>query len=71
MALIETGVAAEVLEGQAESGDRHLVKSFIDGVLVAVVDGLGHGAGAASAAGTAVGEPRRTPTRSRLDEVRQ
>jgi phosphoserine phosphatase RsbX len=36
--------------GQAASGDRHLVKPFPDGVLVAVVDGLGHGPEAAAAA---------------------
>jgi phosphoserine phosphatase RsbX len=40
--------------GQAASGDRHLVKPFPDGVLVAVVDGLGHGPEAAAAAALAV-----------------
>src|SRR5207247_350114 len=49
-ALIEWGVASLAMPGEAESGDRHLVKSVGTGVLVAVVDGLGHGAGAASAA---------------------
>lgn len=32
---------------QAESGDGYLVESHPDGVLVVVVDGLGHGSGAA------------------------
>ena len=54
MPLIETGVATAMQEGQAQSGDRHMVTSFIDGVLVAVVDGLGHGDEAAAAAKTAV-----------------
>ena len=54
MPLIETGVASAMREGQTQSGDRHVVKSFIDGVLVAVVDGLGHGHEAAAAAKTAI-----------------
>src|SRR5213594_3981964 len=53
-ALIEWGVASLAMPGEAESGDRHLVKSVGTGVLVAVVDGLGHGAEAASAAKAAV-----------------
>src|SRR5437660_6318818 len=53
-ALIEWGVASLALPGEAESGDLHLVKPVATGVLVAVVDGLGHGAEAATAARTAV-----------------
>jgi len=52
--LIEWGVATQILPGQAESGDRSVVKPFSKGVLVAVVDGLGHGAEAAAAAKIAV-----------------
>lgn len=52
--LIDCGVAALTLEGQSASGDRHLVKPFPHGVLVAVVDGLGHGPEAAEAAELAV-----------------
>jgi serine/threonine protein phosphatase PrpC len=51
---IDCGVAQIALEGETVSGDRHLVAPFPDGVLVGVVDGLGHGAEAAAAAGTAV-----------------
>ncbi len=47
-------VAELAQPGQSESGDRHLVLSTPDGGLVAVVDGLGHGAEAASAAKVAV-----------------
>jgi phosphoserine phosphatase RsbX len=52
--LLDWGVAAVALPGEAESGDLHLVRPIAGGVLVAVVDGLGHGAEAASAARTAV-----------------
>jgi negative regulator of sigma-B (phosphoserine phosphatase) len=52
--LIEWAVAEQVLPGQTESGDRYLVTPTQDGWLVAVVDGLGHGAEAAEAAKAAV-----------------
>ena len=48
--LIDWGIAQIVLEGQTVSGDRHLVRAYRDGLLVAVVDGLGHGQEAARAA---------------------
>jgi negative regulator of sigma-B (phosphoserine phosphatase) len=51
---IEWAVAELAQPSQSESGDRHLVLSTPDGGLVAVVDGLGHGAEAASAAKVAV-----------------
>lgn len=47
---IESGVAARALPGQTSSGDLDLVKSFPNGVLVAALDGVGHGEEAASAA---------------------
>jgi serine/threonine protein phosphatase PrpC len=40
---IEWGVAIRPIPGQTVCGDLHLVKPFVDGALVAVVDGLGHG----------------------------
>jgi negative regulator of sigma-B (phosphoserine phosphatase) len=52
--LLEWGVAARPLPGEHESGDHFLVKSFDEGALIAVVDGLGHGAEAAAAARRAV-----------------
>jgi phosphoserine phosphatase RsbX len=52
--LLEWGVARLTLAGQAESGDLHLVREVGGGVLVAVVDGLGHGEEAAAAAKLAV-----------------
>ena len=52
--LIAWGMAQAVLAGQTVSGDRHLVSPCRDGLLVAVVDGLGHGEEAAKAAEIAV-----------------
>ena len=53
-ALIDWGVASSALPGETQSGDLHLVKPLAGGVLLAVVDGLGHGAEAATAARRAV-----------------
>src|SRR5213593_239154 len=52
--LIEWGVANLTMPGESQSGDRHLVQPYTNGVLVAVVDGLGHGEQAAVAADLAV-----------------
>ena len=62
--LIEWGVATLALPGEAQSGDLHLVKPVGTGVLVAVVDGLGHGAEAATAAQAAVAALERHATES-------
>jgi negative regulator of sigma-B (phosphoserine phosphatase) len=62
--MAEYGVAKFVLPGESESGDQHLVCCHQNGVLIAAVDGIGHGAEAANAANaaiavlrTGVGEP--------------
>ncbi len=52
--LIEWGVASVTMPEQSQSGDRYLVQPYTNGVLVAVVDGLGHGEQAAAAADLAV-----------------
>ena len=52
--LIESGVASLTMPGQSQSGDRHLVHPYPNGLLVAVVDGLGHGEQAAAVADLAV-----------------
>jgi negative regulator of sigma-B (phosphoserine phosphatase) len=52
--LIEYGVATFVLPGQSESGDRHLVCCHETGILIAAVDGIGHGEEAGVAAKAAV-----------------
>lgn len=51
---IDFGVASSALPGEAVSGDRWVVKPFPHGVLLSVVDGLGHGPKAAEAAKAAI-----------------
>ena len=51
--MVDCGVANFVLPGQHESGDHHLVTYSQDRVLIAEIDGLGHGEDAANAAKTA------------------
>jgi phosphoserine phosphatase RsbX len=51
--MVEYGVAKFVLPGQGESGDHHLVCCNRTGILIAAIDGLGHGEEAASASKTA------------------
>jgi negative regulator of sigma-B (phosphoserine phosphatase) len=46
---IQWGFAARAIGGETESGDLHFVASHAGGVLVAVIDGLGHGSEAALA----------------------
>ncbi len=48
---LEWGAASLVRPGDSESGDEHLVQFFPSGVLVAAVDGVGHGQEAAAAEG--------------------
>ncbi|HYY68293.1 MAG TPA: SpoIIE family protein phosphatase [Terriglobales bacterium] len=50
---IEVGVAALTLCGQSTSGDRHVHQPFTGGVLLAAIDGIGHGNEAAVAAESA------------------
>jgi phosphoserine phosphatase RsbX len=52
--LLDYGFATVALSGESQSGDACLVQHFAGGVLLAVVDGLGHGAEAAEAARVAI-----------------
>lgn len=52
--LVEYGVAKFMLPGQGESGDRHLVRCGGGVILIAAIDGIGHGEEAAIAAETAM-----------------
>jgi negative regulator of sigma-B (phosphoserine phosphatase) len=52
--ILEWGVASSAHPGQRESGDLHIVQEFPAGCLAGAVDGLGHGAEAATAARRAV-----------------
>lgn len=54
LSLIESGFFTMPLPGQDVSGDSLLIKSFKNGILIAVVDGLGHGYEAAAAAKIAI-----------------
>ena len=47
---IEWGMSSRPLPGQGSSGDGYVIRSFLQGWLAAVVDGLGHGEEAAAAA---------------------
>jgi phosphoserine phosphatase RsbX len=51
---VQHGAALTPMPGESESGDRHLVQTTPHGALIAVVDGLGHGSEAASAARAAI-----------------
>ncbi len=51
---IEYGVASTTIPGQTESGDLCIVKESESTILIGVVDGLGHGGEAASAAKKAI-----------------
>jgi serine phosphatase RsbU (regulator of sigma subunit) len=48
--VLDWAVAAAALPGETECGDAYLVRPLPNGVLLAVVDGLGHGAEAAAVA---------------------
>ena len=50
------------MPGQVVSADLHLVRPFAEGVLLAVVDGLGHGKEATAAASMAIGVLERHAT---------
>jgi phosphoserine phosphatase RsbX len=66
---LEWGVASLALAGQVESGDLYFVRPVGRGMLVCVVDGLGHGAEAAMAARKAVAEIERHAAESLVPVV--
>lgn len=68
---IETAFAELPLPGQVESGDLSFVKRVGKGTLLAVVDGLGHGQEAASAARAAVGAIDRYSREPLVDLVKR
>jgi serine phosphatase RsbU (regulator of sigma subunit) len=68
---IDTAFATMPLPGQSESGDLSLVKRVGKGTLGAVVDGLGHGQEAASAAHAAVGALDRYSREPLVDLVKR
>src|SRR5512146_1217466 len=52
--ILEYSYESVGLRGQPESGDLHIVKETSGGVLIGVIDGLGHGVEAATAAQLAI-----------------
>ena len=68
---IETAFATLPLPGQSESGDLCLSKRVGKGTLIAVVDGLGHGQDAASAAHAAIAALDRYSREPLIDLVRR
>lgn len=69
-AFVEWGVAGQALPGQKETGDRHAIVQFDGGVMMAVIDGLGHGAEAAVAARIATEVLEQNATESVITLVR-
>jgi serine phosphatase RsbU (regulator of sigma subunit) len=61
--LLEYGYAMSTIPGHGESGDLHLVRCTQSGILLAAIDGLGHGEPAAVAAKLAM-----SVLRANLDE---
>lgn len=51
--MVEYGLAKHAHAGEGESGDLHMVCCNQNGVLIAAIDGIGHGEGAAEAARSA------------------
>lgn len=67
--LIEYASAEYTLPGQTESGDRHIIMPVLNGVLMAVIDGLGHGREAAIAAKRAVASIERYAKNNPLTDL--
>jgi len=69
--MVECGSAGRALAGQSCSGDRGVVLPFTAGALVAVIDGLGHGAEADAAAEAAERVLAETPGAELTELVRR
>ena len=54
-------MAKSILRGQGKSGDRHLVCCGGNGILIAAIDGIGHGEEAANAAEAAIAILKASP----------
>lgn len=67
--IIDWSAAIVAVEGETVSGDQYLVRPFPDGVLVAAVDGLGHGPEAEAAATVAISALKADPSRPLISLV--
>ena len=65
------GLASRARAGEIESGDRYVVAMHADGAVMAVADGLGHGAEAALASELAVRTVERHAAEPLVDIVRR
>ena len=61
---MEFGIAAAAVEGQSESGDIHVMQYVRDRLLLAAIDGIGHGDSAAAAALAASAVLKANPSES-------
>lgn len=68
--LVHWGAAGQPHPGESESGDLHLVRPRTGGLLLAVVDALGHGSEAAACARAALAEVERHVDEAITDIVR-
>src|SRR5689334_11935398 len=59
--LVDWSAAILAVEGETVSGDMYLVRPFPGGLLVAAVDGLGHGPEAAESAQIAISTLEKNP----------
>ena len=69
--LLEYGVSSVPAPGEFESGDLYLVHPTLRGALVAVVDGLGHGAEAAEASRIAIATLKEHPNEGVIPLIRR
>ena len=67
---MEFGIAAAAVEGQSESGDIHVMQYVRDCLLLAAIDGIGHGDSAAAAALAASSVLKSNPS-ERLETLMQ
>jgi len=68
--LIDWSAAILAVEGETISGDMYLIRPFDNGILVAAVDGLGHGPEAAASAQVAISTLEKNADQSIVSLVR-
>lgn len=69
--ILDCAIAGSPCAGETISGDRAVLAEFTDGALIAVIDGLGHGAEAAHAAQAAAELLEAHPSDAPLELVRR
>lgn len=68
--IIDWSAAIVAIDGETVSGDQYLIRPYPNGVLVAAVDGLGHGPEAEAAAQIAITVLEADPSQSLVTLVR-